>query len=207
MGRNNSSARRTGFKDLKYGRYLILTNGEKTEPSYFNGFKKSLPQEMQDNIQISVLHCELNNLENEIQRKKANAQYSKTYIVLDKDRESEETLKKVKKIAKNNNCHIIFSAPCIEYWFLKHLNINTTFQESQYLPASQQCITELKRHIRNYNKNDKDIYNTINFFGNEETAIKLAKEEFKPYKNKNLYDINNATNIYELIEEIKYPKH
>ena len=57
MGRNNSSARRTGFKDLKYGRYLILTNGEKTEPSYFNGFKKSLPQEMQDNIQISVSNC------------------------------------------------------------------------------------------------------------------------------------------------------
>lgn len=205
MGRNNKSARRTGFKDLKYGRFLILTNGEKTEPNYFNGFIKSLPQAMQDNIQISVLHCELNNLEYEIQRKKANAQYSKTYIVLDKDRESEKTLKKVKSIAKRNDCHIIFSAPCIEYWFLKHFNTTVTFTESKYLPASQQCITELKKHIINYNKNNEDIYNTITSKGNEKTAIELAKKEYKPYKNKNLYDINNATNVYELIEEIRKP--
>ena len=36
-------------------------------------------------------------------------------------------------------------------------------------------------------------------------AIELAKKEFKQYKNKALYEINNATNVYELIEEIKYP--
>lgn len=205
MGRNNRPARRTGFKYLKYGRYLILTNGEKTEPNYFNGFIKSLPQEVQNNIQISVLHCELDNLEYEIQRKKANAQYSKTYIVLDKDRESEKTLKRVKSIAKRNDCHIIFSAPCIEYWFLKHFNTTVTFTESKYLPASQQCITELQKHIRNYNKNDVNIYSIITSEGDEKNAIKLAKEEFKPYKNKSLYDINNATNVYELIEEIRKP--
>lgn len=205
MGRNNKPARRTGYRELKYGRYLILTNGEQTEVNYFNGLKKSLPQEVQENIQIAVFHCELNNLENEIQRKRAKSQYSKTYIVLDKDRETDKTLKKIKNIAKRNDCHIIFSAPCIEYWFLKHLNINTTFQESQHLPASQQCITELKKHIRNYNKNYDNIYNIINSLGGGTIAVKLAKEEYKQHKGKNLYNINNATNMYELIEEIKYP--
>lgn len=207
MGRNNNFTRRTGFKDLKYGRFLILTNGEKTEINYFNGFKNSLPQEMQDNIQISVLHCELDNLEYEIQRKKAKAQYSKTYIVLDKDRETDKTLQKVKNTAKRNNCHIIFSAPCIEYWFLKHFNTTVTFQENMHLPASQQCIKELEKYIKHYNKNDDNIYNILNKIGSENTAIELAKKEFKPYKNKALYEINNATNVYELIEEIKYHKH
>ena len=205
MGRNKQPARRTGTREPKYGRYLIFTNGEKTEVNYFNGLRKSLPIEVQDNIQISIYTCKLDNFENEIQRVKSKYQYSKTYIVLDKDRESQYTLKNIKSIAKRNDCTIIFSAPCIEYWFLKHFNTTVTFQENMHLPASQQCIKELEKYIKHYNKNDDNIYNILNKIGSENTAIELAKKEFKPYKNQKLYEINNATNVYELIEEVKYP--
>ena len=80
MGRNKQPARRTGTREPKYGRYLIFTNGEKTEVNYFNGLRKSLPIEVQDNIQISIYTCKLDNFENEIQRVKSKYQYSKTYI-------------------------------------------------------------------------------------------------------------------------------
>ena len=203
MGRNKQPARRTGTREPKYGRYLIFTNGEKTEVNYFNGLRKSLPIEVQDNIQISIYTCKLDNFENEIQRVKSKYQYSKTYIVLDKDRESQYTLKNIKSIAKRNDCTIIFSAPCIEYWFLKYFDTSVTFNDSALLPASQQCIKELRKYIKNYNKVDINIYNILNSSGNETTAINLAEEEYNGLKTKNLYDIKNATNMFAIIKDIK----
>lgn len=203
MGRNKQPARRTGTREPKYGRYLIFTNGEKTEVNYFNGLRKSLPIEVQDNIQISIYTCKLDNFENEIQRVKSKYQYSKTYIVLDKDRESQYTLKNIKSIAKRNDCTIIFSAPCIEYWFLKHFNTTVTFIDSDSLPASQQCIKELGKYLKNYNKVDINIYNILNSIGNETTAINLAEKEYKRLKSKNLYEIKNATNMFAIIKDIK----
>lgn len=125
------------------------------------------------------------------------------WLVFDKDREPTDILKKIRKDAKNYGYNIAFSNPCIEIWFLYYLNINKEFGESKNLPASQQCINELKKHIKNYCKNDIEIYKKLITIGNEEEAIKLAQNQYYPYKKKPLEEWGCCSNVFSLVEKLK----
>jgi hypothetical protein len=43
-----------GTRRLRLGYYFIVTDAKETEKNYLNGFKRSLPAEAKDNIEIHV---------------------------------------------------------------------------------------------------------------------------------------------------------
>lgn len=61
----------------------------------------------------------------------------------------------------------------------------------------------IKKHIKNYGKNDIEIYKKIITIGNEEDAIKLAQNQYNLYKKKSLEEWGCCSNVFSLVEKLK----
>ncbi len=196
--------RKSAVRNTKQTHYLIITTGEKTEMNYFRAFYDNRNDRIQKCITIDYEVCTIDNI-----TKKANYKESKyptatkVWLVFDTDRDT-SVIKKIINGANNNGYNIAFSNPCIEIWFLAYFGKSLSYKNNANIVASQQCIRDLKQHIPNYEKNDKTIYKLLTTQGNEEVAIKTAKDKHLSYKQIHILNMYGATNIYKLVEELKF---
>lgn len=199
--------RKVATRNIKQTYYLIVTNGEKTEINYFKSFYESLDDNIKKYVTIDYEVCTINKLIKKASEKAS--QYPnrcRVWLVFDTDKDT-KIIKEVVNDANTYGYNIAFSNPCIELWFLAYFGKSPTYKNNPNITASKQCINDLKKCISEYEKNDKKIYEILTTKGNEVKAIKTAKKKYSSYDNKNILEMYGATNVYELIEEIKYPKH
>ena len=173
--------------------FIIYCDGE-TEKNYFKSFKVKL----KDIGNVKILVKDAPNplqIVKRLIKEKITVGDDGYYFwgVCDVD-ERYENIKEVIKEAKKDNIKLAISNPCFEYWILLH------FKKTR--PIYSKCnpiINELKKHIQNYDKNDRKIYNKISQL--EIEAIKRAKEY--GFKNKNLFESSEAaTTVYKLVDEL-----
>jgi hypothetical protein len=107
----------------------------------------------------------------------------KTFLVYDGD--VEPVLQKLQRI---KNAYLLCSNPCFEFWYLLHCQKQTASL------TSEECISKLKQHIRNYKKGvfDDKLKNKI--IENKDKSVSRAKTltEFS----------NPSTTVYKLVEAL-----
>ncbi len=153
----------------QYPKVLVVCEGEKTEPYYFNGLK--------DHYGLNSAIIEICTscgsdpdsififAKQRYQDEKADGDpFDRVYCVFDKDRHHtyEKALEAIQNMKPGNTYAAINSIPCFEYWLLLHFE-NTT---KPYGPLSgnsacHQVVKDLKKYMPLYSKGDMKIFPQI----------------------------------------------
>lgn len=186
------------------GYYHIVTDTEETEYNYLTGLNRSIPENLKDHLVIKVRTAETKSLIDEVQKAISySAQYREPWIVFDRDRIPD--FDTIIARAVKNNINVGWSNPCIETWFSAYFGKMSSNEDSKlcckdferrYLKATKQA----------YQKSDKDIYKKLNQYGNEENAIRIAKQRFIALQKDGCCTPSQmcpATTLFFLVEEIK----
>ena len=185
------------------GYYLVVTDTEATERCYFNGLHDNLPESMKSKLVIKVVETNTKNLIEKCKEMMAyDAQYRIPWIVFDRDKVP--NFDQIIKDAEKADIQVGWSNPCFEIWM---------FGYSENVPAIQESKTcckkfgELykKKTGQKYSKSDKDMYQKLIKFGDEEKALTQAKQKYQQSKrNGNAIpsQMCPCTTVHELVEEI-----
>ncbi len=161
--------------------FLIVCEGEKTEPNYFRAFPKQAGKIVYD-IEfdgggISTLKV----VEKAIELRNASTQkYDRVWAVFDRDSFKSASFNSAILKAKANNIECAWSNEAFELWYLLHFHKRVTAMErGEYKKAIEVAINNKKKRSEKkfiYQKNDLEMYSLLNKHGNQELAIKWAKE-------------------------------
>lgn len=188
--------------------HLIICEGTKTEPNYFNGIKGNITERNREKLTIEIIGKGVGTtylLKEAIKKVQHSTNFiSNVWLIYDKDEFTDESFNKVVdeciKINKDNNTvyHPIWSNESIETWFLLHfIRFDTPM-------GRRDCIKKInenfeRRGLGKYKKNDCEIYNKLKQYVN--IAIGNAKWQVSQYdKNENPSEMNPSTRVYELVE-------
>lgn len=146
--RQAESLRRARAKRDSYDTVLIVCEGEKTEPYYF--------QELRDDLRLNPFNIEITgdtrgsspvNVVN--YALKNHKDYDKTFCVFDQDQHSDyqTALRKIKGREKSREhpVHAITSVPCFEFWLLLHFRMTT---KNFAVASGSICVNIQKRGLR-----------------------------------------------------------
>jgi len=189
--------------------FLIVCEGEKTEPNYFNQFKKSLPPGS-INIQLdvkgtgrntnSLIDFAIRYRDDSIQR------YDRVWAVFDRDSFKESTFNDAIQNADNNNIQTAWSNEAFELWLLLHFQfVNHSMSRVDYQKFLEREITAKSGKPYKYLKNAVDTHMMVTTYGNQAQAIDWAEKLEKEFTCKKYVNHNPCTKIHHLIVELENP--
>ncbi len=161
--------RRSRRAQVRMTRHLIVCEGKRTEPLYFEGMRASLSEQNRGKLHIDVLGTgkhTLDLLEFAIEKARSSANsYAHVWVVYDKDdfdeREFDEVTRRCAEArVGNTQFHAIWSNPCFELWPLLH------FEYTSAPMTSGECARRLDREMRracgrSYEKAFRDLYELL----------------------------------------------
>lgn len=169
--RNRSFASRTPI----LGYYLIVTDTDETERNYFEGLRDSIPTEIRDRIVIHVEKAKTTYdlIDRTLELCGSQAQQRIPWIVFDRDEVKD--FDGMIQSALQSGINVGWSNPCFEIW------MHAYFGKMPNLPESTVCCSHFsnifEKHTgRKYKKNDPDIYEKLDKYGNLEKAPKFAEQ-------------------------------
>ena len=115
--------KRTSSLRLVKQTFLIVCEGEVTEPEYFNSFRltsanvKAIGKGM-NTISLVKEAIAIRDIE-----KRRSRNYDQCWVVFDKDDFSDGDFNAAIQMAQTNGFHVAYSNQAFEYWFLLHLNL------------------------------------------------------------------------------------
>lgn len=177
--------------------FLIVCEGSKTEPEYFDSF--DVPREVVrfevargggDPVQIVL----------EAVKRQKNAvndglPFDQVWCVFDRDDIVEERFNKALRDAEKRRFRVAYSNQAFELWYLLHFDYhNTGMNRSTY---EQRLSTKLGRR---YRKNDPGMY--IDLRSRQETAIAYAAKLLREYDPSDPANDNPSTTVHLLVQEL-----
>lgn len=149
-----------------YDKVLIVCEGEKTEPIYFNGLIKHYQLNSANVAIVGACGSSPKSVfekaeELATQEERKGDKYDSIYCVFDKDSHSSYN-ETISKINKKQGFHAITSVPCFEYWILLHFIYTTKpFNGTHTKSISQEVYDELKKYFPDYEKSRKDLFSLL----------------------------------------------
>ena len=188
--------------DLGY--YFIATDAEATEENYFYGLRDSLPDNMKGRIVIKVIHARTAKLVQKCKEQAAmEPQYAEPWIVFDRDQVVD--FDGIIEAAHREGVKTGWSNPCIEIWFDAYFGMIHNYSDS--VACCKGFANTYRRYTGyEYSKSNMHIYEILNRYGSEETAIKLADRRFHDHirtGRSKPSEMITCTTIYSLVNEIK----
>jgi hypothetical protein len=191
-------------KRSPYSKVLIVCEGERTEPFYFEGLKSHY-QLNSANIEITgdCGSAPISIFEHANKRFKeedrAGDPFDKVFCVFDKDQHDtyNETLKMIRSAEPKDTFVAINSVPCFEYWLVLHYEYtNKAFGNLHKNSAANQMVRELLRFMPDYEKGQNDIFSrlvqSLEFAKtNAERALTAAQRS---------HTDDPSTHVHELVE-------
>ncbi len=187
--------------------FLIVCEGEKTEPNYFKGFPKKMGKVIYD-IQyegggISTTKV----VEKAIElREKSKQKFDSVWAVFDRDSFKSSLFNSAILKAQSNQIKCAWSNEAFELWYLLHFhNRITSMDRDEYKKAIETAVNDKigkKKTVFKYKKNDPNMYLHMTKFGNQDLAIKWAKQLNTINQGKNFASYNPSTQVYKLVEEL-----
>ncbi len=187
--------------------YLIVCEGEETEPNYFEAIKKILPPDMVDRITISgtgrntLSLVEYTKKLVDARRKSSLPSYYKVWVVFDRDSFNPSDFDNAITIVKNKSTDTehwdaAWSNEAFELWYILHFRNQSggALSRQEY----QNILT--KEMGRPYKKNSIDMFYLLQ--GNVVKAIARAKVALKLQEGKSYHEQNPATTVHCLVAEL-----
>lgn len=187
---------------------LIVCEGERTEPNYFNRFEvtniKIEPRGIGDNT-IRLVEYAI--------EESQNNDYDQVWCVFDKDSFPKDNFNRAVQLAQNNDFGIAYSNESFELWYILHFEfLNSQITRDQYIKKLNDIFKskKLEGFPDSYKKNDPNIYRILKPY--QDTALKNAKNLSKDYESELTPSPATqfpVTYVYKLVEELNkwIPSH
>ena len=183
------SSRKVNIREVKQ-RFLIVCEGEKTEPNYFQSFR--VPKVV---IEIKGLGYNPSKLVEAANELKSEDEYDQVWCVFDRDDCPKQDFNSAISSAKSSKIQVAYSNEAFELWYVLHFEfLNTGIPRKDY-------ITKLASLLgKKYEKNSKTIYDDL--IDKQDTAIKNSKKLLEQYKPSKPEQDNPSTTVHLLVEQL-----
>ena len=218
--RAEKKKRKYEYKKSKANSFLIVTEGERTEPLYFKGLQKLIKNKIGGVVQVAeapiIDICgkgsstgRLIEITEQIV-KNAKIMYQNVWVVFDKD--DFEDFDQAIKTGTEKGYKIAWSNQSFEYWLYLHFSYSDSALHRDVLNEKLDNIFKrLKIGNGKYQKNYEDIYDMVNssegandYYG-VDIAIANAKRRMSGFDD--IKDMPSkfepGTTVYKLVEELK----
>ena len=195
--RSSDLSRRQGVREIKQS-FLIVCEGEKTEPDYFKAFRmtaatvKAVGQAMNT---MTLVSKAISIREADQKRKKV---YDQCWVVFDKDDFPAKDFNQAIQFAEKNGFRVAYSNQAFEYWFLLHYNLYTgAIHRNQY----KDMLTKLNGIP--YSKSEgygAVMYNLL--LSRQQQAINNAETVLAEISHGNPAEEESSTTVQRLVIEL-----
>jgi len=192
-----SKSRRINIRKIrKY--YLIVCEGEKSEPLYFEGLAKKLPRGQVTLDIIPTGKCTTAVIDCALDRQKATSrEYDQVWTVFDRDDFPADSFNEAIRRGTEKRINCAYSNESFELWYVLHFHYSdSALHRSRYIEILGRVLGV------KYDKTDKEIYDKLQRCGDEAEAIKRAKSLFAKYDHRSPASENPSTTVYKLVEEL-----
>lgn len=201
--------RRDRAKIMQPEYHLIISEGEKTEPAYFNAICDAINEQYKNRIHLEVYGEGDNTLGllNAAQKRVGSSPnfYRHVWVIYDTDdfpvQHINATAERCESLSTEDIIyHAIWSNQCIELWFLLHFSyMHSDLHRKEYGQKLSSYLRKLKKG--EYKKNREDMYEIL--YSKMDTAIENAKRLNDANGGKLPSESAPGTKVYELIETLK----
>ena len=208
--KNNNISRKDRLKSKRQApaNYLIVCEGKKTEPNYFNGLKRNINEKYGNKVDVLIPNIDVKGTGmNTISLVKytqktvnhANKVYGQVWVVFDKDDYNDEQFDSA---IDNCNYNVAWSNPNFELWLLAHFKkVNRYVSKDDVL---QELSKEFqKKGLGDYTKNDTNIFDKVTSEGKLHTAIKNCEYMEGLNKDGHASQRNPMTKVYKIVDGLK----
>ncbi len=194
--------------------YLIVCEGEATEPNYFEGLKQDLPKGVLTSYQIDVEGTGMNtqSLLNEALRLKSEYEKNqgriidRLWVVFDRDSFSANNFNNAIQRCKENKPEIgcAWSNEAFELWYLLHFQYyENAMSRKDFKGLIESSLKPVIGETFRYEKNSEQMYALLKEHGSQEDAIRNGKRMAELYRERQDYANHNpCTKVWMLVEKL-----
>lgn len=195
--------------------YLIVCEGTKTEPNYFEGLKQNLPPGVIDLVDLGVEgtgHNTLTVIDDALKAKQRLATIGRTidevWAVFDRDSFPDQNFNNAILKGQRVGVQCAWTNESFELWYLLHFRFfQHGMPRDDYKGLIGRELSQKLGHSYTYQKNSPDMFVLLREHGNIEQAIAWAKQLETEFVGRTDYAKHNpCTKIHELIEKLLFPK-
>ncbi len=196
----------------KIVRFLIVCEGERTEPNYFKGLVKDRYSEVraEEIVGEGRSTCALVKKTEEIRlrlERQRQLRFDRVWVVFDKDDFND--FNEAIALANQKGYGAAWSNEAFELWYLLHfVYLDAAISRADYIAKLETEIRKFEGHKDfKYRKNDEGIYSLIQEIGNEEMAKVGARKLRSFFKHTLDYKSHKpCTAVDILVEELENPE-
>ncbi len=204
--------RKEGIRNIQPQYYLIVCEGKKTEPNYFEGLKRLINERYNNRIDVRDNSNTLVSIDVKgegtntiylLERAKKYVEenpnhYSHVWLVYDKDDFPKDDFDNTEFAAdalssESTQYHVAWSNQCIELWFLLHFI-------PMYSDVHREDYKEKLKEFIPYEKNLPNIFDIL--YPYVKQAIKRAEVLYGMYTEKIPSKMSPATRVHELVGDL-----
>lgn len=197
----------------KIVRFLIVCEGERTEPNYFKGLVKDKYSEVrsEDIVGEGRSTCTLVKRTEEIREKlehQRQLRFDRVWVVFDKDDFND--FNEAIALAERKGYKAAWSNEAFELWYLLHfIYLDSAISRTDYIKKLENEIRKFDGYGDfSYKKNDADIYATLQKIGSEPKAKFRAAKLRAMFDNVRDYKCHKpCTRVDLLVEELEHPEN
>mgnify|MGYP001467852380 FL=1 len=212
--REERKRRKHEYRPINTNSFLIVTEGERTEPLYLKGIQKKIKEKMDgriDVIEIPVIDihgegCGTGKLIEVTERivKEAKILYQNVWVVFDKD--DFDDFDVAIQLGKEKGYQVAWSNQSFEYWLYLHFNYSdSALHRYDWNENLNEIFKQYNLGDGTYRKNYDNIYDLVNVYDGVNSAIRNAKRRMAGFVDErdipSQYD--PGTMVYKLVEDLK----
>lgn len=186
--------------------FLIVCEGEKTEPNYFKSFPKKVGKVVFD---VEFDGGGINTLkvvEKAIELRECSKQkYDRVWAVFDRDSFKASQFNSAILKAKANDIRCAWSNEAFELWYVLHFyNRVTPMSRDEYKKVIEKAVNLMAKKGKKflYEKNSPEMFSIMAKYGNINSAIQRAKDLSRENEGNSFANFNPQTMVFELVEEL-----
>ena len=183
------SERKVDNREVKQT-FLIVCEGEKTEPNYFKSFRI-----VSARIHVHGVGFNPSKLIEETKKLSNEDDYDQVWCVFDRDDWSKEDFNNAIVKAEKEGFRVAYSNEAFELWYVLHFEfLNTGIPRKDYIHKLENLLGH------KYQKNSQEIYDEIK--SRQAKAIKNAENLLNQYSPTKPGHDNPSTTVHLLVKEL-----
>lgn len=210
--REKLERRKKELKDPTPNSFLIVSEGTKTEPYYFDGLAKYINEKYGNGVDVEKPlidtsgegRCTVSLVE-ETEKIVACSKiiYSQIWVVFDKDdfNDFDDAI----ELGKRKGYNIAWSNQSFEYWIYLHFNFSdSALHRDDWVKKLDAIFKDYKIDENGYEKNNSDIFNIATTKGSLKFAIQSAFRINDNYdSSQKPSQCDPCTNVHRLVLELE----
>jgi len=187
-----------------YDTVLIVCEGEKTEPNYFEGLKRDYRLSSANVAILAAPRSDPLLIVDFAEKKAKSGDFDRVCCVFDLDGNANvaRALSKIATLNASGKAQwcAVTSTPCFELWVLLHFKYTTSpFAPAGKHSACDVVVVQVRQHLPNYAKGDPAVYDETKEF----TDNAIANAQKLAAHNSATGSVNPATLVHELVDYLR----